>query len=257
MVRHRSLAFLPLHAAGEYGQEDGRKVFDFVVSSYTPTLSTLLQPSPNLADFRSSSNKILLVSQPQTPQYCPLPGSLIEAAKVKRYFQEDAIIHKNGADATVDAVLRAINDHRPPFIHFACYGVQDADDPANSAFFLHDGKLELRQLMTTSAAGAMLAFLSACQTARGDAKLPEEAVHLAAGVLAVGYRAVIGTLWSIGDADAPLVADEFYRRLKEDQTNAEGRVHAAYALHGATETLRKEVGESNFQRWAAFVHFGL
>jgi hypothetical protein len=112
-------------------------------------------------------------------------------------------------------------------------------------------------LMATSSVGSALAFLSACQTAKGDARLPEESVHLAASVLAVGYRGVIGTLWSIGDADVPLVADEFYRHLKEDQTDADGRVHAAYALHGATEVLRKEVGESEFLHWAAFVHFGL
>jgi CHAT domain-containing protein len=251
------LAFLPLHAAGEYGQDGGRKVFDFVVSSYTPTLSTLLQKPISLANFCSSSTKILVASQPQTPQLVRLPGSLKEVAKIRHHFEEGQIIHKNDTDATVSAVLQAINDHRPLCIHLACHGVQDANDPTGSAFFLHDGKLELRQLMATSVAGATLAFLSACQTAKGDAKLPEEAVHLAAGMLAVGYRAVIGTLWSIGDEDAPLVADEFYRRMKKDQTDAEGRAHAAYALHGATEVLRKKVGESNFHRWAAFVHFGL
>jgi hypothetical protein len=251
------LAFLPLHAAGEYGQDGGRKVFDFVVSSYTPTLSTLLQKPISLANFRSSSTKILVVSQPQTPQLSRLPGSLEEVTKIRDHFEEGQIIHKNDPDATINAVLQEINDHHPLCIHLACHGVQDADDPTGSAFFLYDGKLELRQLMAASVAGATLAFLSACQTAKGDAKLPEEAVHLAAGMLAVGYRAVIGTLWSIGDEDAPLVADEFYRRMKKDQTDVEGRVHAAYALHGATEVLRKEVGESNFHRWAAFVHFGL
>ena len=41
-----------------------------------------------------------------------------------------------------------------------------------------------------------LAFLSACQTSVGDKSLSEEAVHLAAGMLAVGYRGVIATMWS-------------------------------------------------------------
>lgn len=56
-------------------------------------------------------------------------------------------------------------------------------------------------------------MLSACQTATGDAKLPEEAVHLAAGMLAIGFQSVVGTMWSLGDADAPVVADAFYESL--------------------------------------------
>ncbi|CCO36811.1 hypothetical protein BN14_10957 [Rhizoctonia solani AG-1 IB] len=36
-----ALSFLPLHAAGDYGPP-GSRVFDYVVSSYTPTLTALL-----------------------------------------------------------------------------------------------------------------------------------------------------------------------------------------------------------------------
>ena len=41
--------------------------------------------------------------------------------------------------------------------------------------------------MTKSLEPAELAFLSACQTATGYEKLPEEAVHLVAGMLAAGF----------------------------------------------------------------------
>lgn len=57
--------------------------------------------------------------------------------------------------------------------------------------------------MVTSADNAELAFLSACQTAVGDEKIPEESIRLAAGMLAVGYKGVIATMWSIRDDDAP------------------------------------------------------
>jgi CHAT domain-containing protein len=152
--------------------------------------------------------------------------------------------------------------HRYPFAHLACHGLQDPDDPTKSAFALHDGQLRLSQLMTSkSTHHAELAFLSACQTATGDARLPEEAVHLAGGMLSVGYKAVIGTMWSIGDQDAPLVADEVYRRLKESMEQKEdkpgGKLNTAYALHEAVKRLREEVGETSFLRWAPFVHFGL
>ena len=114
--------------------------------------------------------------------------------------------------------------------------------------------------MEESTDRAELAFLSACQTATGDASLSEEAVHLSAGMLAVGFRAVVGTLWSIGDAEAPVVADAFYASLLEQRRrgiDALSRTGAAYALHDAIKVLRERVGEENFLKWAPFVHFGV
>jgi hypothetical protein len=45
---------------------------------------------------------------------------------------------------------------------------------------LHDGGLELSEIIKMKLVGADLAYLSACQTSTGDEKLSEEAVHLAA-----------------------------------------------------------------------------
>ena len=51
--------------------------------------------------------------------------------------------------------------------------------------------------MSAASPNAELAFLSACQTAAGDEKTPEESAHLAAGMLAVGFKGVVATMWSI------------------------------------------------------------
>ena len=43
-----------------------------------------------------------------------------------------------------------------------------------------------------------LAFLSACETAKGDSKTPDEAIHLAATLLFqlfAGFRGVVATMW--------------------------------------------------------------
>jgi hypothetical protein len=40
----------------------------------------------------------------------------------------------------------------------------------------------------------MLAFLSACQTAKGDEDMPDQAVHLAASMLFCGFKSVIATM---------------------------------------------------------------
>ena len=97
--------------------------------------------------------------------------------------------------------------------------------------------------MRTALPHARFAFLSACQTAMGDANLPDEDVHLAAAMLAVGYGSVVGTSWSIGDEDAPIIAGAFYARLLEDTRGESGRVSAAYALHDAVEQLKLKIGE--------------
>jgi CHAT domain-containing protein len=201
------------------------------------------------------------VSQPKTPNLSPLPGIAEEVAKIRQHFLSNNIVHLNDTDATVKGVLSAMYEPRCQFVHLACHGLQHPKDPTKSAFALQDGELQLSQLMARSTANAELAFLSACQTATGDTNLPEEAVHLAASMLSAGYKAVIGTMWSIGDQDAPLVADEVYRQLKKNMKQREGdeggRLNTAYALHEAVKRLRDEVGESNFLRWVPFVHFGL
>lgn len=63
------LSFLPLHAAGNYGTQS--MVFDYVVSSYTPTLSALLSPALPSTAFSG----ILTVGQKSTPGLRPLHGS--------------------------------------------------------------------------------------------------------------------------------------------------------------------------------------
>jgi CHAT domain-containing protein len=171
------------------------------------------------------------------------------------------VTHLDGAAATVDTVLQAVEERRPQILHLACHGIQDYLKPTDSAFMLHDGPLLLSTLMTKTTDGGDLAFLSACQTATGNEKLPDEAVHLAASMLSVGFKAVIGTMWSISDDDGPLVADEVYARLTkrgdedEKSENVED-LDVAHALHGATGCLRDRVGEEDFLRWIPFVHFG-
>ncbi|THU75322.1 hypothetical protein K435DRAFT_914508 [Dendrothele bispora CBS 962.96] len=46
-------------------------------------------------------------------------------------------------------------------IHLACHGIQDMNNPLNSAFALYDGRLELNRLMRLSLKNAELVVLSA------------------------------------------------------------------------------------------------
>ena len=159
---------------------------------------------------------------------------------------------------TVANALAAMDHH--PWVHVACHGTQDAVNPVQSAFVLYDGRLTLSALMGKSASNAELAFLSACQTAVGDEKIPEESAHLAAGILAVGFKGVIATMWSICDDDGPVIVEAYYKKLLELRASGTvplGHTGAAYALHHAMGCLREKVGEDKFERWVPFVHFGV
>ncbi|KAI0085973.1 CHAT domain-containing protein [Irpex rosettiformis] len=255
------LVFLPLHAAGIYPSDDrinapSQTIMDIAVSSYTPTLEALLKPRARVTP-AGQDPRVLIVSQPDTPGGSPIPGTTTEAAIVMSLVGESKPL--DDADGTVQAVLEGMTTHE--WVHLACHGAQNHADPINSAFLLYDGRLTLAELMSHHLpnVNADLAVLSACQTATGDEKLPEEAVHLAAGMLNIGYKSVIGTMWSISDHVAPDVMKVFYTVMAE-QVKAGGDLQPAYALHEATKALRNSNGRgglNDFLRWVPFVHFGL
>ncbi|KAF8804472.1 hypothetical protein BYT27DRAFT_7258942 [Phlegmacium glaucopus] len=95
-----------------------------------------------------------------------------------------------------------------------------------------------------------LAFLSACQTSKGD-------VHLTAGMLAVGYRGVVGTMWNISDMHGPEFATEFYQYLLREKKGLDS-TRAAYALDYATRKVRESLktNETALLTWVPYVHFG-
>ncbi|KIK63947.1 hypothetical protein GYMLUDRAFT_40156 [Collybiopsis luxurians FD-317 M1] len=247
------LAFLPLHAAGIYDKNSQSKAFQYVVSSYTPTLTALLDV--NGSKTGSPNTGILAISQPHTPGQSPITSTIEEVEKIKAYADLDPTKWKwfNDKEATTEAVLHAMENYG--WVHFASHATQFLGDPRKSAFYLYDGVLSLGEIMAKSFRNGEFAFLSACETAAGDGELPDEAIHLAAGMIMAGYQSVIATLWSVKDADAPLVADVVYSKLlKKDRGSINGQ--AAFALHEAVACLRKERGEKAFERWVPFVHMG-
>jgi CHAT domain-containing protein len=236
------LAFLLLHAAGCYN-EPGPRVFDYVVSSYTPTLSALLDRSRPLTQFRG----LLVVGQAAT-----LPGTIIELDQIQKQAENIHFTRLDKEHATPTAVLEAIEQHS--WVHLACHASQHATDPTKSAFQLHDGELDLGTLTKNSLKHAQFAFLSACETAMGDENLSEESVHLAAGVMMAGCPAVIASMWSIKDEDAPLVAKTVYAYLLAGV--APHSLKSAEALHAALGSLREKIGEAQFARWVPYIHIG-
>ncbi|CAE7118732.1 unnamed protein product [Rhizoctonia solani] len=243
------LSFLPLHAAGDYTQSQAR-IYDYAISSYTPTLNSLLASTPCSLN---RDPRVLAIGQAATPGRNPLPGTIQELALIKTHKHNGAgYTQLTGNQATKTAVLDAMEHH--DWVHLACHAHQNVKDPTKSGFYLHDGTLDLLAINQRSFENKGLAFLSACQTATGDEELPDEAVHLASGMLMAGYPSVIATMWSVVDEDAPFVADKVYAQLMKDGKIGNGE--AGRALHDAVAGLRDKVGEKSFARWVPYIHIG-
>ncbi|KAG8788690.1 hypothetical protein FRC12_014307 [Ceratobasidium sp. 428] len=242
------LSFLPLHAAGDYASFN-TTLPNLVISSYIPTLSALRQTASSPNTFSG----ILAVGHESSIRGLdPLPGTKAELDEIQAQATSIPFTRLDERAATGDDVLTAMQNHS--WVHFACHASQNLDDPMRSALHLHDRDLDLATITGSQLNNAQLAFLSACQTATGDAALPDEAVHLAAGLLFAGYRSVIATMWSIQDQDAPLIAGKVYETLLEGE--APDHWKAARALHQAVANLRDKVGVNAFERWAPYVHIG-
>ncbi|KDQ58317.1 hypothetical protein JAAARDRAFT_192906 [Jaapia argillacea MUCL 33604] len=243
------LAFLPIHAAGIYDTPDpGNCISDFVISSYIPTLSTLID-NPQVTT--PHSFQLLAVAQPNAPHHSPLPGTRKELELIKSRAEGVPFVPLIDDGATMENVLRHMGE--ATWVHFACHGVQDISNPTNSSLILANGsQLKLSTIIDLSLSHAELAFLSACETATGSKDLSEEAVHLAAGMLLAGYRGVIATMWSIGDVDASRIADGVYSHIlmggKPEYTQA------ALALHQAVQRLRLQ--GASFLSWVPYIHVG-
>jgi CHAT domain-containing protein len=229
-----------------------------VVSSYIPTVRSLNDKF--IASSTSSKcTSLILISQPNTPGLSPIPFTQTETHALKELMKGTAIdvLLLEDSKATKANVKAEMKSHS--WAHFACHGVQDVQEPLKSGLCLHDGRLELLEIMKEVIPNLDLAFLSACQTSKGDLKLSEEVVHLTAGMLAAGYHGVVGTMWSISDKHGPEFATEFYEYLLMEK-GLEGldSTQAAYALDYATRKVRKRLGEDHttFLTWVPYVHFG-
>jgi hypothetical protein len=192
------LTFLPLHAAGIYGPEVTDCALDYVVSSYTPTLTAMLDPPIGT----STQFKMTTIIQPTAPNCVPLPGAREELQKIiKKVPNQWLAVLGDITPATVKPALRHLQTSQ--IVHFACHGTQDLENPLTGGLILTDGCLKVSEIMRQPEVDKVLdvkksmslAFLSACDTAKGDKDVPDEVMHLAATLLFSGFGSVVATMW--------------------------------------------------------------
>jgi CHAT domain-containing protein len=247
---------LPLHAMGPIPSDNGEERYfsDLYVSSYTPTLSALIQsrfPGKSTLDRPS----LLLVGRPKDN----LPGVWREIKAIQAHLGDSA--HSLVSDdATVDGVMRGLQRH--PFLHIACHGYLETGKPFDAWFKLQgEGRLTLLDIVRSHLPSAEFAFLSACHSAElTEQSIADEALHLAAAMQYSGFRSVVGTMWAVVDDDGPELAKHFYKTISSNQgKNVPAYRRSARALRNAVQKLRqkgKQKRAVSLERWVNFVHYG-
>lgn len=194
-------AFLPIHAAGaSYGSTDCTS--SYVVSSYTPTLSALLSARQKAHAIRKADIRMLLAGVPHPCEGEQLQEVVNETRMIKATVppknliplppDADCSINPSASASAHDVISRL---PEATFLHLACHGRQDPENALDSGFAMRDRMMTVAELMSVKLRHAFLAFLSACDTARGDEQQPDQALHLAAAMFFVGFPSIVGTMW--------------------------------------------------------------
>jgi CHAT domain-containing protein len=195
---------------------------------------------------------MLVVAMPHTPALADLPGAEAEANLVTGWFP-GRYTRLTGQEATSGRVTADMTTHT--FAHFACHGSPSLDRPSSSALMLADGRLTVLEVAQLDLSQAEMAFLSACSTATGGQRLPDEAIHLASALQFAGYPHVIATLWSVLDPVAKRVARDVYLELAAPPGGLD-LAGAAVALHKSLRRLRGALPDPAPELWAPFIHVG-
>jgi tetratricopeptide (TPR) repeat protein len=190
-------AFVPLHAAGMYEGSHPECCSDYVVSSYTPSLAALSRAQSSISGLAVQSLSILPIAADRA--HDPTMPKLWKVREEVEMLCDVATDAGVRVDASCSTAATSLQVQRSlvaaQIVHISCHGIQHASLPLESSFCLADKNLTISELMRLDLRSAFLAFLSACETAKGDRIQPDQTVHLAAAMMFLGFKSVVATMW--------------------------------------------------------------
>ncbi|KAG1722327.1 CHAT domain-containing protein [Suillus paluster] len=180
---------IPLHA-------------DLYICSYTPTLSALIRSRQMMKNHTTPSFVVIRQSRGagQGEELLAVENELELVRKLVPATADPTTLF--GDAATRAGALEALQSNT--WVHLACHGKQDHEEPYYSHFAMRDTCLTLLDINNAHK-------LNSC-----DEKMPDEVIHLAAGLQFSGFKSVVGTLWAVDDAVAKHVVEAFYQDIFKD-----------------------------------------
>ncbi|KAG5746259.1 hypothetical protein H9Q70_011060 [Fusarium xylarioides] len=254
---------LPFHAAKNHAGDPHDDALHQVISSYTPTIKSLIHArscASGLVDPQNEKRSVLLVAMPKTPGEKSLPGVIEEVSAVQQALGESFSIQTLQYPSVKD-VVGAMKE--ADILHFACHGFSDYANPSESHLLLQGTassgpcveRLTLQKISDEQASSkAQIAYLSACSTAEVKAKLyADEGLHIVSAFQAAGFGHVIGSLWAADDRTCVEVARYFYEYLSREK---HGLVTSRAIAEGLREAILKIRQGRDAGQWAPFMHSG-
>ncbi|MCK4414991.1 MAG: CHAT domain-containing protein [Candidatus Eisenbacteria sp.] len=240
----------PLVARHAIALAPSASVLDPALTVSAPLDATLLLAVGNPATFRDRA----LLDDTRRPaeawRFGALPFAEQEARQVASYFPQARLLTREEATEEAVKALAPQCTH----LHFATHGMLDEQEPLLSGLVLaqdddpaEDGFLQVDEILALSLA-ADLVVLSACETGRGRISGGEGVLGLSRAFLHAGARALLISLWEVGDRDCVELMDCFY-------TNCIAAAQAPdLALRRAQLALRRQGVPASV--WAAFIPLG-
>jgi CHAT domain-containing protein/Tfp pilus assembly protein PilF len=198
----------------------------------------------------------------------PLPASRREVEGIARLYAGRAATYV-GDQATEERAKTIGKSVR--YLHFASHGLLDERFPLNSALALTipekpaegqaNGLLQAWEIFEQMRLGADLVTLSACETGLGAEMGGEGLVGLTRAFHYAGARAVLASLWSVGDESTAKLMTRFYGYLQAGRSKDEALRAAQIDLIRARPSPKTPVdgaasAVSHPFHWAAFQLFG-
>jgi CHAT domain-containing protein len=188
---------MPLHAAGVYnGLSSYRECCsDYVVSSYTPTLSALLYSRRRFEPVTRDTLSLVLVAEDRARNTIlpRIPGAIQEVHEVADIAAMNGVkqVHQMIGSTTISNTCTLME--MSSILHLACHVDWNTAYTPEMGICLGDGELTVSRLMDLNLDNGFLAFLSACQiTSAGGGQL-----DLASAMLFSGFKSVVGSMWYV------------------------------------------------------------
>ncbi|KAG2128483.1 hypothetical protein BD769DRAFT_1639856 [Suillus cothurnatus] len=150
-------SLFPLHAAGPYERERDN-LPQIYISSYTPTLATLIRARQRISQYASTQHFVAIgQGNPDGGKELRCVAAELAAIAQRLIPIVSSFTPLEDSDATVQGVLDALNHNQ--WLHLACHGMPNRQRPFESSFAMRDGPLMIKDIIRSNWQNPEFAFL--------------------------------------------------------------------------------------------------